>query len=112
MEPRSANARRHALHAPTQLGQGDDAKKQEILIGLDEPLNNALVGPWLRPFGNDIGVEQETQSSISPGRSFLGSMYRPESRSGEAAKNSARLPDRLVFRSHSSAETTTAVIRP
>ncbi len=33
-------------------------------------------------------------------------------RSGEAAKNSARLPERLVFRSHSSALTTTAVVRP
>jgi hypothetical protein len=31
-------------------------------------------------------------------------------RNGEAAKNSARLPVRFVLRSHSSAETTTAVV--
>ncbi len=35
-----------------------------------------------------------------------------EPRSGEAAKNSARLPLRFVFLSHSSVATTTAVLRP
>lgn len=39
-------------------------------------------------------------------------MVRPEPRRGEAAKNSARVPVRFVLRSHSSAETTTAVLRP
>jgi hypothetical protein len=34
----------------------------------------------------------------------------PEPRSGDSAKNSARLPDRRVLRSHSSAETTTPAV--
>src|SRR3546814_15871780 len=61
---------------------------------------------------DDVGVEQEVHRSTFRGRSFLRLISTPESRSGEVAKNSARLPVRFVFRSHSSAETTTAAVRP
>ena len=40
------------------------------------------------------------------------SVLNPDRRKGDAAKNSARFPLRRVFRSHSSAATTTAVLRP
>src|ERR1035441_10089170 len=51
-------------------------------------------------------------SSISRGASLARLMRRPELRNGDAAKNSARLPLRFVFRSHSSTETRTATLRP
>src|SRR5579864_5886849 len=39
-------------------------------------------------------------------------ILNPDPRNGEEARNSARLPLRSALRSHSSAATTTAVVRP
>ena len=53
------------------------------------------------------------RASASFRRSGAGRLVsRPDSRSGGVAKNSARLPVRLVFLSHSSAETVTSAPRP
>src|SRR5262249_11886917 len=59
-----------------------------------------------------IGIEQGRHCSTSCARYLARSTTRPEPRSGDAAKNSVKLPLRLVFRSHTSAETTIAAIRP
>src|SRR6185437_13699758 len=77
-----------------------------------KPPNDAGIGAWLYPFRHDIGVEKEAHKSISRGGSSARSTINPESRSGDAAKNSARLPTRLVLRSHSSAATTTTAVWP
>src|SRR6266403_1115875 len=57
-------------------------------------------------------VQQKTHRSSSRGESWTRSSCKLESRRGEAAKNSARFPTRRVLRSHSSAETITAVSWP
>src|SRR6266403_3470033 len=57
-------------------------------------------------------VQQKTHRSSSRGESWTRSGCKLESRRGEAAKNSARFPTRRVLRSHSSAETITAVSWP
>jgi hypothetical protein len=50
--------------------------------------------------------------AILRGRCFIRRIFKPDSRKGDCAKNSARLPTRLVFRCHSSAPTTTAALCP
>src|SRR5688572_12548608 len=95
-----------------QLGKSNDADEYAILVCLGEPRDDAGVGTRLRPLGNDIGVEQKTHRSMGRGRSLLRLAFKPEPRSGEAAKNSARLPVRFALRSHSSAATTTTAFRP
>src|SRR5713226_8257179 len=67
---------------------------------------------WLHRLGHDVCVQQVVHSSILRVDIFLGGITNPELRSGELAKNSTKLPFRLVFRSHSSVETTIAASRP
>jgi hypothetical protein len=55
---------------------------------------------------------QKTYSLILRGGDLLRRIFSPDPRNGDAAKNSARLPARLVFRCHSSAPTTMAAVRP
>src|SRR5262249_28236082 len=101
-----------SCNSASQLRQRDHTDKRPILIDLGEPIDYA--GIWLRPrpFRYNIGIEKEGHSLISRGRSLLPPPERPVPPSGEAPKNPARLPLRLVLRSHSSADTSTAVVRP
>src|SRR5262244_1166812 len=84
----------------------------KLTIPFGQPRNNVAV--WLRldPFGHHVGIEEEAHISIARGRSFVRLIWSPEPRSGEAAKNSARLPVRLLLRRHSSADTTTTAALP
>src|SRR6185437_12117985 len=83
-----------------------------IFIHIGQPADNARIWARLHPLRYDIGVEQEAHNSISRGGSCRRSTLKSDSRSGEAANHSARLPVRLVFRSHSSAATITTAGRP
>src|SRR3546814_3082513 len=97
---------------PPRSTRTDTLFPYTTLFRSGKPGDDAGVGLWLHPLRDDVGVEQEVHRSTFRGRSFLRLISTPESRSGEVAKNSARLPVRFVFRSHSSAETTTAAVRP
>src|ERR1700680_1065852 len=55
---------------------------------------------------------QKVYRLILRGGDLLRRTFSPDARSGDPAKNSARLPARLVFRCHSSAPTTIAAVRP
>src|SRR5882724_3748720 len=79
----------------------------------DFPVHRQL-RPRLDPFGSDIGVDQPASAHKSTSRAPPGerSISRSEPRSGEAAKNSARVPLRPVLRAHSSIATTTTAGRP
>src|SRR5581483_9313178 len=83
-----------------------------VLIDLRQPLDHARIRFRACPFGYDVGVEQETHRSVRRRSSLLRPALRPDSLSGEAAKNSARFPLRRVLRSHSSAATITTALRP
>src|SRR5262249_50180646 len=83
-----------------------------ILVDLRQPGDQSAIGARLHPLRDDVGIEQEGHSAALRARSFLRLISMPDSRRGEAAKNSARLPALLDFRSHSSADTTTAAVRP
>src|SRR5208283_23212 len=83
-------------------------------VTIDVCLHNASVHACIWPrfhwFGYDVWYRQKIRSSIqvsAPG----GSSFSPEPRSEDAARNSAKLPCRLAFRSHPSAATIT-VVRP
>jgi hypothetical protein len=75
--------------------------------------NTAWSAPGVNklPVRDDVGIEKEIHRSISRGLSLRGAL-RPESRKEDSAKNSAKFPGPRVFRSHSSAETTTTAVRP
>src|SRR2546423_9357084 len=66
----------------------------------------------LDPLRDDIGIEQVIHSLIGRGAFLARLIFSPELRSGEAAKKSASVPTRSVFRRHSSGETTTAAVLP
>src|SRR5262249_34409163 len=83
-----------------------------IFIDLGQPSDQPAIGMGLHPLRDDVGIEQEGHSTALRARSFLRLISMPDSRRGEAAKNSARLPARFDFRSHSSADTTMAAVRP
>lgn len=95
-----------------QLGKRNDAEEHPVLVGVGKPSGDARIGVWLAPFRNDVGIQQEVHRSGVRGGSCLRSTSIPEFFNGDAAKNSARLPDRFVFLSHSAAETMTAATRP
>src|SRR5262249_7120377 len=101
-----------SCNSASQLRQRDNTDKRPILIDLGEPIDYA--GIWLRPrpFRYNIGIEKEGHSLISRGRSLLRSTASPGPSRGEVPKNAATVPLRLVLRSHSSADTSTAVVRP
>jgi len=81
--------------------------KDAVFVHCGQPRDNVAVRLRPDPFRHHVGVEQKIHNWRSRGRSLTRSSLSPEPRKGEAAKNSARLPLRLVFRCHSSAETTT-----
>jgi len=74
--------------------------------------SHAGIRPRANPFGYDVGIEQKAHRSILRGLSLARPTFKQDLRNGEAAKNSAKFPTRLVFRSHSRASTTTTAVRP
>ena len=94
------------------IRQGDSAEKQAIFIRIRRPSDHTRVRNRLDPLGNDVRIKQKTHRSTRRIFPLIRFSLRPEPRSGELAKNSARLPLRLVLRSHSSAATITTVVRP
>ena len=76
-----------------------------------DPSYDPSIGAQLDPFRNDICIDQKCHRSGSRGLSLIRLTFRSDVRSGDAKKNSARLPLRRTFRSHSSAATTTTAVR-
>src|SRR5438105_3244927 len=83
-----------------------------IFIYTRQPGSHTRVRLRLHPLGYDMRIQQEAHKSTFRGLPDRRLIFTPELRRGEEAKNSARFPLRLVFRSHSSAATTTTTIRP
>src|ERR1019366_6532708 len=76
------------------------------------PTDETGIGSRLDPFRNRVCIQKKVHRLIFRGRSLSRRIFRPDSRRGDSAKNSAKLPTRFVFRCHSSAPTTTAAVRP
>src|SRR4029078_6582406 len=112
IESSATGPRSHALNPVAQFGQRDDAYENAILVHIREPSDNAWIGARFNPLGADICIQQKGQRSAFLRPPLLRSTLSVERRSGEAAKNSARLPLRFVFFSHSSTATTTTAVRP
>ncbi len=108
----AAQAGRKALDPVPQLTESRHAQENPIFVRILQPCDDAGVGLGLRPFGNDIRVEQEAHRPDERNLSFERFTSSPESCKGEFAKNCASVPMRFVLRSHSSAETTTTALRP
>lgn len=102
----------HLLYAVTQFGQCYHAQEETVFVGRFHPPDQASVGTGFDPFGNDVGIEKKIHRTILAGRDFSRRTFNPEPRKGDAAKNSAKFPTRVDLRIHSSAPTTTAVVRP
>src|SRR5262249_23930442 len=111
-EPTTPVAIVHALDAVPEFGQCHHARKHTIIMAYAQPSDPPTIGARLPPLRDYVGIEQEGHGTALRARSFLRLISMPDSRRGEAAKNSARLPTRFDFRSHSSADTTTAAVRP
>ena len=92
--------------------KGDDTQEDAILICFSKPPHDVRIRSGLDPLRDYIGIEEEIQSSILRALRLDRLMRTRAPRRGEEAKNSARLPLRSIFRSHSSADTTTAALRP
>jgi hypothetical protein len=112
LKPVAPRPRRHAFYAVTQLSQRDDAEKDAILVSRLHPADQAWIRTRLHPFRNHIRVQKKVHSRIFRGRALSRRALRFDPRNGDPAKNSAKLPARMVFRCHSSAPTTTAAVRP
>src|SRR5439155_2163315 len=98
--------------AGSQLRQRGDAEKHAILIDLIEPCNDARIGARSDPLRHHIGIQQKGHNLTFRTPPLSRSTFNGAPRSGDSAKNSARLPLRLALRCHSSADTTTTVSRP
>src|SRR5216684_4812925 len=112
LKPASTLSPRHAFHAVMKLCQRDDTDENPILICCFHPTDETGIGPRLDPFRDCICVQKKAHRLVFRGRSLSRRTLKPDSRRGDSAKNSARLPTRFVFRCHSSAPTTTAAVRP
>lgn len=75
-----------------ELGERRNAHVDAILVNIREPPDHSLVRAGLRPFQDDVRVEEEAQSPISRGLSLVRRTLSPDRRSGDAEKDSARLP--------------------
>src|SRR3954468_6528127 len=112
IQRRAPCAGAHERDAAPKFRNGDYAEKDAVFINLVDPMHYCRTRSRPRPFRNDVGVQEIAHSSMSRGSSFRRSRSISAPRSGELAKNSAKLPFRLALRSHSSAETTSAAVRP
>ena len=112
LKPVAPRSHRHAFYAVTQLSEREHAEKDTILVSFLHPADQARIRARLHPFRNRIGVQKKVHSRIFRGRALSRRTLRFDPRNGDPAKNSAKLPARMVFRCHSSAPTTTAAVRP
>src|SRR5579859_6729636 len=78
---------------------------------IDRKNSDTRIRARTRPLRYDIRIQREAHKSVRRSLSRLRRTLSPELRRGEAARNSARLPVRFVFRSHSSAATITTALR-
>jgi len=97
---------RQTIYSVSKFRQRDDAEKHPIFINLGEPRRGARIGPRFKPLRHQVGIEQEAHRSIGRVLPLIRSISSFEPRNGDRAKKSASVPSRLVFRSHSSTETT------
>lgn len=91
---------RQPLEAIANFGNRHHGDMSAVLVGLSESLHYPGIRLGFHRFGNHIGVEQAAHSStlrMRPGRRRI---FTPDPRSGEAGRNSARLPLRAALRSH------------
>src|SRR5215469_17684750 len=105
-------AGRESFNAIAKLGDGNHADISLVFVEPGQPGHHSTIWAGFHRLGDDVRVQQILHSSTLRRRmvSFLG--FRPKRRIGDAVRNSAKLPFRVAFRSHSSAATTTAVVRP
>src|SRR5260370_35094348 len=108
LKPASTLSPRHAFHAVMKLCQRDDTDEDPILIGCFHPTDETGIWPWLDPFRDCIWVQKKAHRLAFRGRSLSRRTLIPDSRRGDSAKNSARLPTPLVFPCRSSSAPTTA----
>src|SRR5450432_256597 len=111
-EARLCSACGYAVDSIANFCERDNAQEDSVFVHVCEPGYNAGIRARLHPFGDDVGIEQEAHITTLRTRPPIRSILIPEPLSGDAAKNSAKLPLRLVLRSHSSAATTTTAVRP
>src|SRR5207247_415810 len=78
---------RQSGDAVAKFGQGDDAQENLILIAPGQPFDEARVGARPDQFGYDIGVEQEAHRSTLRSPPLIRSIFTPDRRSGDLAKN-------------------------
>src|SRR5271167_858559 len=112
IETVASSADREAFNAVAQFSDGHYTKKDSVLLYFSQPGEHACIWPRFHWFGYDICVQQKIHSSILRKRTGRRLSFSPEPRRGDATRNSAKLPFRSAFRSHSSAATITAVVRP
>ena len=103
---------RHPQDPMSELRNRDHAQENAVFVCTVDPLHNARVGARLYQFRNDISVDQKGHRSSFRNPPFARSISISAPRKGDFAKNSESVPCRRVLRSHSSAETMTAVFRP
>src|SRR5665213_2934554 len=112
LDPLAASTLGEAGNASLHFGQGDRAKIKAIFVRLGEPGDNLGIGVLAGRLAKNVGVEEVIQRSRERGSSFGRWRSRSIPFIGESNKKSANDPRRFVFRSHSSAETTTTAGRP
>src|SRR5215469_8731054 len=112
LQVRSPLAGGKAFDSVTQFRKCNNAEEGAILVSAVQPRNHASIGAGLNPLGYDVGIQQKTHRLTLRGRPGMRLSFKPELRRGDAAKKSAKVPLRLVLRSHSSAATTNAVFCP
>jgi hypothetical protein len=105
-----------SFNAAPDFSDRQNAQKEDGLLHLPDPAGNIAVGFRPDELRDDVGVQQKTaHRSISRPKSHSRPRSIPEPRSGDAAKNSTRLPLRAsasVSRANSSAGSTTTASRP
>lgn len=100
-------------NASFQLTNGQDAKKQLILIVIGKPLKHARTRFRLDQFCDDAGIQQVTHRETGRPKSELRVISSSTPVNGERRRNSTKVPFRASnFRNCSAAMTTTASAPP
>ncbi len=116
LQSTSPPPRVESFNAAPDFSEGEDAQKQNRFLRLLDPADDIAVGCGLDKLGYNVCVQKKTvHRFISRPKSRDRRKSMPEARSGDAAKNSTRLPLRAsapVSRANSSAGTTITASRP
>jgi hypothetical protein len=107
VKPVATPARNESFNAIPQFSDGNDTNKNFVLIYFTEPREALACASSMT-----IRVQKEIQGSMARRPIGRRLSFSPEPRKGEASQKLGRLPFRAAFRFHSSAATTTAVVRP